>query len=95
MAILMMTFQMMREYNDWIFQADPYTWKPIEPSQTSINYIQVVTLSISSWFQNKFVIIFHSDFRHWGEAVEEEEVCKEQKFSAEITKRRLDEESGC
>ena len=27
--------------------------------------------------------------------MEEEEVCEEQKFSAEIAKRRLDEESGC
>ena len=29
-----------------IFQADPYTWKPIEPPQPSINYIQVIHASI-------------------------------------------------
>ena len=32
-----------------IYQADPYTWKPIEPSQPSINYIQVnVIIMLSS-----------------------------------------------
>ena len=33
------------------FQTDPYTWKPIEPSQNSINYIQVLRLCyIILWF---------------------------------------------
>ena len=30
------------------FQADPYTWKPIEPAQPSINYIQVNVIMPSS-----------------------------------------------
>ena len=46
---------------------------------------------------NHHLIHFDSDFWRGGEALEEEEVCgnNEQKFSPEIAKRGLDEESRC
>ena len=53
------------------------------------------SLSVAFAIVLKSSFDFDSDFWRGGEALEEEEVCNEQKFSAEIAERRLDEESGC
>merc|ERR1719264_1143227 len=36
-------------------KADPYTWKPIEPSQPSINYIQTSDVEEKPWKRKKYV----------------------------------------